>query len=638
MTRELIIEGEHMDLAPDTSVTLEYVSNMLSDPGKINLSHSYTIKLPRTTRNAKVLDAPGIPGHVSQRTRRYLSAQFIQNGVDLIGPAQAYILQTTPEAYEVALVWNTLEALQKLSESDATINDLPDLPVLTWLADDERPDYSVTNMTDDAFFAMYNSGLGTVPIPASSTSTHPCMRCDALIRRILNNAGVSYAISERAQTAIGDKVILAAPGHRPSREMERASGNIAAAVSASEVQWSDDIPVANRYPAQYIGITVQKPQGWDKVTGGTTGSDSSREWPYVGQLWDTAETDHHILVNLKTPQDVDMTQCSLAVYGYGTYEDGTRENLELINRPFQQATDGSWYVHIDEDIDVADWRYYGILLITPSVMSFSFQPYDAALPILAFNKIHETIDLTKVNRFPLEGNLPDLGQWDCIKAVMAISGVAPIIQNGALSLYTYDELLDRTDAYDWTHKVDMTSGGIEVLKYSLDGWAQNNEITFSGEQLRTEDPTARIIVDDTTIKESRECYGLTFAASRLNTAEHYKVTTEDDGTVSVEDIDIEPRIFTAEPGRPIFSRYQVWLYFNEDMQGAGLIDAHYQKLQAIVRTPVMLQANIRLHEVDLAKLDLTRPVYLGQFGQYYGILKIQASGSDLCKVELIQLT
>lgn len=26
MTRELIIEGERMDLAPDTSVTLEYVS------------------------------------------------------------------------------------------------------------------------------------------------------------------------------------------------------------------------------------------------------------------------------------------------------------------------------------------------------------------------------------------------------------------------------------------------------------------------------------------------------------------------------------------------------------------------------------------------------------------------------------
>ena len=41
MTRELIIEGQHVDLAPDTDITLEYVSNILSDPGKISLSHSY---------------------------------------------------------------------------------------------------------------------------------------------------------------------------------------------------------------------------------------------------------------------------------------------------------------------------------------------------------------------------------------------------------------------------------------------------------------------------------------------------------------------------------------------------------------------------------------------------------------------
>lgn len=637
MTRELIIEGERMDLAPDTNVTLEYVSNAVGDLGKINLSHSYTIKLPKTSRNSRILDAPGLPGHASHRTRRFLSARFIQNGVDLIGPAQAYIMQTTPDAYEIALVWSTLEPLQTLSESDATINDLPDLPLLQWLAIDDRPDYSVTNMTDDAFFAMYNSGLGATPVAESKTSTHPCMRCDALVRRILDNSGVPYTISEKAMAAIGDKVILAAPGHKPNSEMERASGNIAAAVTASEALWSDDIPVANRYPIQYIGITLQKSEGWDKVTGGTVGSGSSRDWPYTGQLWDAAETDHHILVNLKAPAGADLSSATLAIYGYGTYEDGTRESFELISLAFQQDAAGSWYVFIDEDLPVSDWTYYGLLLITPSVLAFDFMRYNESLPLLAFNKIHETIDVTKDNRFPLEGNLPDIKQWDFIKATMAVCGLAPIIQNDALNFYTYAEILDRTDAYDWTGKVDMTDGGPEVLKYSLDGWAQNNEITFEENPQLGSDPTARMIVEDMTIKGSRKWFDLPFAASRLNTAEHYKVTTEDDGTVVVDDESIEPRLFTAEPGRPIFNRGQVWLYFTDDLFGNGLIDTHYKELQAIVRTPVMLTVNIRLHEVDLAKLDLTRPVYLGQFGQYYGILKIQ-TGSDLCKVELIQLT
>lgn len=634
--RELIIEGERMDLAPDTNVTLEYVSNAVGDIGSINFSHSYTIKIPKTARNSRILDAPGFPGHASQRTRRFLSARFIQNGVDLIGSAQAYILQTTPEAYELVLIWNALESLQVLSENDATLNDLPDLPVLEWLGIDERPDYSVANMADDAFFAMYNSGLGVTPVADSKTSTHPCMRCDALIRRILEGAGVPYTISAKAQAAIGDKVILAAPGHKPDNEMERASGNIASAVTASEAQWSNDIPVANRYPVQYIGITLQKPQGWDKVTGGTTGSGSSRDWPYTGQLWDAAETNHHILVNLKAPAGVDLSQATLAVYGYGTYDDGTRERFELVSRTFQQAADGSWCVFIDEDLQVSDWNYYGVLLITPSVLSFEFSRYDARLPLLAFHKIHDTIDPTEDNSFPLSGNLPDIQQWDFVKAVMVVCGLVPIIQNGVLKFYTYAEILDRTDAYDWTSKVDMADGGPEVLKYALDGWAQRNEITFQEDAQLAADPTARMIVDDMTIKESRKWFDLPFAASRLNTAEHYKVTTEDDGTITVEDIDIAPRIFTAEPGRPIFNRGQAWLYFSDDLYGEGLIAARYKELQAIVRAPVVLTANIRLHEVDLATLDLTRPVYLSQFGQYFGILSIQ-TGSDLCKVELIQI-
>lgn len=639
MTRELIIEGERMDLAPDTSITLEYVSNMLSDPGKISLSHSYTIKLPRTTRNAKILDVPEIPGHVSQRTRRYLSARFIQNGVDLIGPAQAYILQTTPDAYEIALVWNTLEALQALSESDATVNDLPDLPELWWIDDEtKRPDYSTAYMNNDAFFALYNSGLGGLTVDEVSAATHPCMRFDALLRRILDAAGVSYTLTQQAQAAIGNKVVLAAPGRKPNAAQERGSGNIASAVYANEVIWDDEIPTANRYPAQYIGITMLS-KGWDKVGGGTIGSGSSQSWPYAGQLWETTDVDHHVLVNIKAPAGVDLSGVTLDIYAYGEYNNDTydRERLLLTSRAFAQDENGAWYMFINEDIKVSGWKYYGLNLITPNVLTFDFLRYDNDLPIMAINKAHEVIDPTKDNHFPLQGNLPDLRQWDFVKALMTLCGIAPTIRSGVLQLSTYSELLDRTDAYDWTHKVDMTDGGPEVLKYALDGWTQHNDITFAENTSVQYDPTARLVVDDLTLKESREWFSLPFAASKLNTAEHYSLKTASAGKSEAESIDIEPRFFNAEEARPIFSKGQAWLYFNDDMYGAGLIEAHYEKLQAIVRKPVMLTANIRLNEVDLAKLDLTRPVYLGQFGQYYGILKIQ-TGTDLCKVELIQLT
>lgn len=625
MTRELIIDGERMDLAPDTNVTLEYVSNAVGDLGKINLSHSYTIKLPKTSRNSRILDAPGLPGHASQRTRRFLSARFIQNGVDLIGPAQAYIRQTTPEAYELALVWNTLESLQALSESDATINELPDLPVLPWITvQGIFPDYNGgTEATTGAFFATYDSGLGHyASIPQQlKTAPHPCMRVSNLMARILDNAGVPYTMSENAQAAIGRKVVLAAPGHKPNGTMERESGNVAASVRIHEGKY-------NNNPFQFFSLDLLS-TGWDalKVYGSLPTLSAG---PATGATLGVGEEENvHVLLNWRMPAA--FAGSSILVEGLQYDDKGDNvTGRETILQVFVKTDDAGCYVFADEDVSFSGWERFGIRLDYTGTELFteSLSAYDARLPLAALHHVHETIDLTKDNRFPLEGNLPDIKQWDFIKAAMAFCGLAPIIQNDALNFYTYAELLDRTDAYDWTHKVDMTDGGPEVLKYSLDGWAQKNEITFKENAQLGSDPTARMIVEDTTIKESRKWFDLPFAASKQSSAVHYKVTKADDGTYEVEDIDIEPRIFDLELTR---------LLFRDNMQGAGLIETHYQQLQTIVRKPVMLTVNMRLHEVDLAKLDLTRPVYLGQFGQYYGILKIQ-TGTDLCKVELIQLT
>lgn len=104
MTHELRIAGEPVDLSGSVGITLEYVSNILGQPGKIDLSRSYTIKLPKTRRNAMILDDPGNPGHNSNGVRRFFSARYYRNGIDLIGDAQAYVLRSTSEGYEVALV------------------------------------------------------------------------------------------------------------------------------------------------------------------------------------------------------------------------------------------------------------------------------------------------------------------------------------------------------------------------------------------------------------------------------------------------------------------------------------------------------------------------------------------------------
>ena len=103
-----------------------------------------------------------------------------------------------------------------------------------------------------------------------------------------------------------------------------------------------------------------------------------------------------------------------------------------------------------------------------------------------------------------------------------------------------------------------------------------------------------------------------------------------------EDIDIEPRVMRLRVGADASGASRYELVFAPELYGEGLKATYYAELQEVVRVPVILTLHVRLHELDLATLDLRRPVYLRQYGHYYSIIKVQTSG-DVCKVELIQI-
>lgn len=612
MIRELIIEGQHVDLAPDTDITLEFVNNIIGDIGKISLSRSYTVKIPKTIRNTRILDDPGRPGHESGVTRRFLNARYYRNGIDLIGPAQAYILKTTPESYEIALVWNTLEALQTLSQYSGTLNDLPNLPTLTWIGPNgTTPDYTGGNDDSGAIFAFYNSGLGGVKYPTVDTATHPSFKVENLIGRILANAGVPYKLSTQTQNDIKDLAVLAAPKHEPSRSMEIESGSVAKLVAFRSA-------TINGKPGTMMEINDWV-HGWDAPSSATGWS----------QAFTTGSNDtHRVLLNLQAPEGVDFTGFYLYITGQ-TVTDNVVQDQEELLRAYFKPNDSGWYLYIDEEIKLSGWPGYvvGFGNQLSAQVAAVFTPYKQGLPLLAANRVHKSLAPSKVNQFPIQGNLPDIKQWDIIKACMAMFGWVALIQNGTLHLLKYREILNISNAYDWTTKVDMTGGAPQEFGYTLDSWAQKNTLIFQEDTPVGFEPNASLEIQDATLPEQRDFYELPFAASMQSEAPHYKV----DGT-EVEDIDIAPRIFQIVNKDGVRT-----LEFTENLYGKGLVDANYASLQKVIRKPVTMTVHIRLHEIDLAQLDLTRAVYLEQYGKYYMILKIQTSGTDLCKVELLQL-
>ena len=621
MTHELRIAGEPVDLSGSVGLTLEYVSNILGQPGKINLSRSYTIKLPKTRRNAMILDDPGDPSHDSDGVRRFFDARYYRNGIDLIGDAQAYVLRTTSEGYEVALVWNTLEALQTLSQSADTINDLAGLPVLTWIGlNGETPDYTGAtegSRVGGARFAWYESGLGAKCYPDVNAGTHPCISMGALFDTVLTQAGVPYSVdSDDVRDRLDAMLLLAAPGHRPNRAMEEASGIKANRASIAQVNNGASTALL------FAGLSG----GWDSPSISNLGQNSFATDDH---------SDHHIRVNLRTPAGVDFSGVQLVVSAFAQENNVITRQEVLVTRRFVQDGD-TWVGQIDEAVSLSGWQYYSINLVGYTGASFAFQAVaSGVLPLVAY-RVHETIQIGFDNRFPIQGNLPGIKQWDFVMSCLALCGAVPVIQGGTLRILSYADAFDPAEAYDWTAKVSMAGrDAAETLSYSLSGWARHNLVAFQrdADDVLSFNPDADLAVADTTIAESRDFYALPYAASFQSSAPHYRFNDKGE----VEDADIEPRVFFSRIGVTEDGTYRNELVFSDSLYGAGLAETCYAPLMRAVRKPVVLTADIRLNELDLAALDLRRCVYLAQYGRYYAIIKIQTSDKDVCKVELLQL-
>lgn len=614
MTRELIIEGQHVDLADNTDVTLEYVNNILGDIGKIELSRSYTIKIPRSARNDRILGMPASPGHTSGELRRFLDCHFYRNGIDLLGDSQAYVLRTTHEHHEIALVSNTLPELQSLSQSKATLNDLPGLPTLGWVGQNgATPDYAPS--TAGAFFAEYNSGLGDYTFPTVNAATHPCARLSYLLGTILRNALVPYEVSDSVQEWLDSVVLLAAPSHKPSRVMEFESGALAHTASVANVNNGASTAI------MFSGFSG----GWDSPTLGEYGQNAFETG---------GASKHRLLFSMYAPDGIGVDSSTrFRVYGINLEDGMIVADRDLLVDVFFQKSGEGWEAVADVEVSTSSWERVSVVLSNytgEAYVQFTSLRDDGV--VFAINRVHDEIQIDKDNRFPLEGNLPDISQWDFVKSCMALFGLAPVIRQGTLHLVSYSELLGTSSqAYDWTKKVDMTED--PELAYSLDGWAQSNLITFQKNADMGTDPSSPLLVEDTTLKESRDWYELPYAASDVGNAQHYKVTA--DGELS--DVDIEPRIFRVETVTDDDSTTHAILTYPGELKGEGLRNTFYAAVQEVVRKPALLSCNVRLNELDLASLDMRRAVYLGQTGQYYAIRTIQTSESDLCKVELIQI-
>ena len=97
-----------VDLSIPSGITLNFKSNIFGDLSKIACSYTYTFKLPLTANNRRVFDNADDIRCISNKIRRRLKAEYVQNGIPLFSNANLYI-DSTETCFNAIMTWGVID-------------------------------------------------------------------------------------------------------------------------------------------------------------------------------------------------------------------------------------------------------------------------------------------------------------------------------------------------------------------------------------------------------------------------------------------------------------------------------------------------------------------------------------------------
>ena len=77
------------------------------------------------------------------------------------------------------------------------------------------------------------------------------------------------------------------------------------------------------------------------------------------------------------------------------------------------------------------------------------------------------------------------------------------------------------------------------------------------------------------------------------------------------------------------------LAFNINLQ--SIFDTKLEKLRKTVANPHPITERFILSDLEILNFDVTKPVYLAQYGAYFAVLEIKTTNSGYCEVTMIEL-
>lgn len=590
----LFIDGELVDLDDSTKITLNIKSNLFTDLSKIVSNNSYTIKLPKTVRNQRVIKHADLPACSTDYPRKYHSARYIRNGVEIIPNGKAVVLSIS-EVIEVALTWGNFVSLSNLIGEGKTLNELFSEDYVQWDSNIAISDYEKNS---GVIVSKINFGFKE---EETAVTYHPSVRASHIVERIQAGYGLTFRWPEEKKQVISKLIIpcLYRNGGYANQQERYCKVDIAGSQD-SLLFWN------KKEEGPKFGEAFQ----YNFATGSSI---------IVRSIKVLADGTMVITPNFKSKNDN-----LVLLYG----ESWIDENYQYL--PYTIIDDEyPYHYNIPYEIDIQKGYFFTIGIrqgwanvnrIESNSVVFSMKPKEIQVG----------------DKFSIAENLPKIKMIDFIKSLCYICGLFAIAseEENQLSFVSIDIIKNnKSRAKNWTKKVvaSYQDNKPNKMSYILDNFAQNNRLKWKEDETVVGLYNGVIIVENNTLDLEKDTIMMPFAASdtRGGIASVPIYTYDVSGELEYETV--EPRILLEQDDNGKSKGVFIGLDW------MTLINQNYQTYQEMVRNPVIITEKIEISDIDLKELDVTVPVYLGQYGRYYALISVKAEDTGVCECKLLQL-
>lgn len=602
MRDELYIDGTKVDMG-ESGVSLEYRSNILTDISKIVSNFSYTIKLPKTKNNLRLIECAHIPSAVSSFPYLPHVGTLLRDGVQIVDGANV-VLMSVSDTIEIALSWGNATEFSKIIEFEGNLDDL---------------DYGI----DDYIFWRYDiSPDEDAPIinygfrsTEKHVSYHPVVSAKWLLDRIQSQFGVNLLFPSDKQDVLQSlKIPLLkkedAQKHVDANRVTLTLNGLKKTDGALRVYQLMFYGIVSSYYVEYYSDSVLISAFKPKFNNMQLNYSIDCKLIYVGSAYKNGG--YLDIVDADTGEIIDQVNAFEVIdRGNDNYECHFKKDLSL------EPYDKTIYI----STTVSKTGNDSVSLVSGSITLEA--------------KVSEVgADIGEYNKYFIIPNLPSIKLIDFVKSIAYMLGVFAVPgENNDIRFISFDTVIEnKSNAVDWSGRVLFNDYGdvARNISYQLNDFTQKNWFRYKEDDNVTENYDSFIAVENRVLDYERDAVSLPFSACDTlgGVASIPLYSYNDDGELEY-DSGMNPRIvlYDSETRSGVFY----------PLRWEELIRQHYASYQEVVRQPKVIKELVLLSAPELAVLDLLKPVYIRQYGSYFAIVKVKTKENNICEVELLKI-